>query len=126
MNCIATSNIVILVNDTNTNYFKLTRGIRQGDPISPYISILCMEMLFRHINHKVDCANWDPIKINSKGHAISHILFANDLTLMARVNDKTCTTISNSLTNFCKLLGQKINSLNSKIIFSKTFPQTHQ
>lgn len=57
MNCITTSNIAILINGTSTNYFKPTRGIRQGDLFSPFIFVLCIEMLSRYINHQVDCAN---------------------------------------------------------------------
>lgn len=45
MSCITTSRIAILVNSTKTDYFSPSRGIRQGGPISPYIFILCMELL---------------------------------------------------------------------------------
>lgn len=72
MNCISSSRIAILVNGTRTSYFSPSRGIRQGDPISPYLFILCMEMLSTLINHKVDLGCWDPITIGIKKYQISH------------------------------------------------------
>lgn len=43
MNRITYSNIAVLVNDTQIDFFSPSRGIRQGDPMSPYSFIICME-----------------------------------------------------------------------------------
>lgn len=50
MFCICTSSVAILVNGTWTDFFSPTKGIRQEDPMSPYIFILCMEVLSHNIN----------------------------------------------------------------------------
>lgn len=51
---ISSSSISMPVNGGYTYSFKPSRGIKQGDLLSPYIFILCMELLSRRINHEVD------------------------------------------------------------------------
>ena len=52
MSCISFTNISILVNGGMLDAFEPSRGIRQGDPLSPYIFILCMEYLSHLIKQK--------------------------------------------------------------------------
>lgn len=118
MNCITTSQIAVLVNGGQTNYFKPSKGIRQGDPLSPYLFILTMELLSVYIHYQVDISLWNPIKIGPKGPLVSHIFYADNLTFMAQANRKTINSIHHSLTIFCSLSGHKINNNKSKILFS--------
>lgn len=79
MPCITTSTTVVLVSGSKIDFFYPNRGIRQGDPMSSDISIICMEMLSRYINHQVDITQWNLIKIFP---TISYLCFANDLILI--------------------------------------------
>lgn len=83
MSCISNSFISMLVNGSKTLLFKPSMGIRQGDLMSPYIFILCMELLSRRINHVVDVLNWTLISITNGGTKVSHLFFTDDLTLFA-------------------------------------------
>lgn len=118
MSCISSSHISIQINEGKTSFFKSTRGIRQGDPLSHYIFIMCMELLSRRINHEFDLLNWTSISTCPKGPKISHFFFADDLTLFARADDKNCQTIINTLNNFSIYSRQKVNISKSKVIFS--------
>lgn len=57
MSCISSSNLSILLNGDHLDPFHPSRGIRQGDPLSPYIFILCMEYLAWLIQEEVSSGN---------------------------------------------------------------------
>lgn len=64
--------------------------------MSPYLFILCMEIFYTLINHKVDNRCCDPVTIEKSYHQLSHLFFADDLTLMAQINKKLAYILSNS------------------------------
>lgn len=118
LSCISTSSISVLVNEGKTGFFHPSRGIRQRDPISPYIFIMYMERLSRSIAAQVHNGSWFPIKINHTAPKISHLFFADDLTLFARANKKNCVTVMDAPQQFICKSGQRANTLKSKVVFS--------
>lgn len=50
MHCVSTSKLSLIWNGARLPPFAPTRGLRQGDPLSPYIFVLCMEKLSHAIN----------------------------------------------------------------------------
>lgn len=107
----------ILINGSKIEFFFPGRDIRQGDPMSPHIFILYLEMLSKNICHEVDLGYWNPIKISRTGPQLSHLFFADDLTLMVRADNKNCDSILRTMNSFCALSGQKINLDKSKVLF---------
>ena len=74
MSCVSFTNISILVNRGKLDSFAPSRGIRQGDPLSPYLFILCMEYLSYLIEEKCIDGNWTPIKASCGNVGISHLI----------------------------------------------------
>lgn len=68
------------------------RGIHEGDPLSPYICVLCMEKLSQIIEGMVHESIWKPIQANKRGPLISHLLFDDDVLLFgtAIVKEAKC------------------------------------
>lgn len=123
INCVSSSSISILFNGGALKPFLPSRGIRQGDPLSPYLFILCMEILVSLITEKCKANLWDPITAFRWGIAFSHLFFADDLMLFAKADRKNCMAVRDALDTFCALLGQKINKEKSRVFFSPNVSQ---
>jgi len=82
-----TSSFSILWNGNKMPTFKPTHGLRQGDYLSPYLFILCMEKLSISICEAVISGNWHPIQIARNGPHISHLLFADDVLLFTKAKN---------------------------------------
>uniref|UniRef100_A0A151UFK2 Ribonuclease H protein At1g65750 family n=1 Tax=Cajanus cajan TaxID=3821 RepID=A0A151UFK2_CAJCA len=98
--CWITSNLV-------RNEFSPSHGIRQGDPISPYLFVLCMERLFQLITSTVESQQWRPIKLSRDGPLLSHLAFADDLILFAEATSDQVEVIQSCLDQLCGSSGQK-------------------
>ena len=118
MSCVTSTSIAILFNGNKLDSFHPSRGIRQGDPISPYLFLLCMEFLGAYISALHEEKRWDKIKASRNGPSFSHIFYADDLMLFAKANSKNCDAILEVLDNFCNLASQRINVNKSRILFS--------
>ena len=99
------------------------RGLRQGDPLSPYIFIVCMEFVSSLINKKCEDGNWVKVKASHGGLGFSHSFFADDLLFYAKVDRGNYEAIVDVLEEFCVLTGQKISKAKSKVFFSPNIPE---
>ena len=118
MSCIFSTSTFLLVNGSQLDSFEPSRGLRQGNPISPYIFILCMEFLSSLINKKCEEGKWIKVKASRGGPGFSHSFFADDLLLYAKADRGNCEAIVDVLEEFCELTGQKISKVKSKVFFS--------
>ena len=75
MDCISSSTVSILFNGGKLDPFTPSHRIRQGDPISPYIFILCLEYLGLLIHDKITFKAWKAVKASRTGPAFSHLFF---------------------------------------------------
>ncbi|KAF7830019.1 reverse transcriptase [Senna tora] len=110
---------VVLWNGDKTNGFRPSRGIRQGDPISPYIFVLCMERLAHLIQEKVSRGRWKPIGLGRTGPKVSHLFFADDLILFAEASMNQVEVVKDCINNFCISSGQKVNADKTRVFFSR-------
>jgi hypothetical protein len=117
LECVSTSSFSILVNGDQMETFKPSRGIRQGDPLSPYLFILCLEYLSLKILEECDNNNWKAIKASRNGPVFSHLFFADALLFCAEVSVSSCLSIAKVLEDFCYHSGQKVNLSKSMVFF---------
>ena len=117
--CISSSSMNILWNGECTGEFTPSRGIRQGDPLSPYLFVLCIERLSHLIAWAVEEGLWRPITISRGGPPLTHLCFADDLLIFAEVAMDQVDIIKSCLETFCQSSGQIISKDKTKIFFSK-------
>ena len=97
---------------------KPTRGLKQGDPLSPYLFLLCAMGL--HGLLKKAEANGDirGVSICRNGPQVSHLFFVDDSVLFCRAKEKECQKILDLLSVYERGSGQKINRDKTNIFFS--------
>jgi hypothetical protein len=86
MNCISTVSYQILVNGQPSKNFTPERGLRQGDPISSYLFILCVDVISGLLKKADDENKIHGIKIAKTAPQMSHLFFVDDSLLFARGN----------------------------------------
>lgn len=75
-------------NEVRFNFFHPNKEIRQGDHISPYVSVLYIDKLSHLISSVVDREEWKAIKMGRYGRVVSHLMFADDLLLFGKTTTK--------------------------------------
>lgn len=118
MSCVTSTSFQIVVNGDLSESFSAHRGIRQGDPLSPYIFVLCMEKLSHLISSAVEVKQWKPFRASQSGPAISHLFFADDLVLFAEASVSQATILKSCMDEFCNQSGQTVNFDKSAIYCS--------
>ena len=118
MSCVSSTSISILFNGGKLEPFNPSRGIRQGDPLSPYLFILFMEYLGYLIKKECIEGSWVPSKASKRDVGISHIFFVDDLMLFAKVSKEESEVIKDVLDRICSETRQMVSSEKSRIYFS--------
>ena len=116
--CISSPSMQLLWNGSKLDVFILSRCIRQGDPLSPYLFVICMEKLAHLIQTHISNGSWRPIRLNKGGPPLSHLFFADDLIIFAEARLDQVQVINECLSNFCAASGQKVNVSKTRVFFS--------
>jgi hypothetical protein len=123
MACVSTVSFFILINGNPSPSFRPHRGIRQGDPLSPYLFILCADVLSSLISQLQTNNKIKGIAIAPSAPHITHLFFVDDSILFCRAKIKEANNIMNVLKEYQRISGQQINLNKSAMTFS---PHLHQ
>ncbi|XP_022553759.1 uncharacterized protein LOC111203903 [Brassica napus] len=125
MECVSSVSYTFLINGAPQGGVLPSCGLRQGDPLSPYLFILCTEVLSGLCNQAQDRGTLAGIKVARGYPAINHLLFADDTMFFCRSDRDSCTELMSILNRYEAASGQCINRTKSAITFSfKTLPAT--
>ncbi|GKA33669.1 RNA-directed DNA polymerase, eukaryota, reverse transcriptase zinc-binding domain protein [Tanacetum coccineum] len=105
----------ILVNGSPSSEFKFYKGLKQGDPLSPFLFILVMESLHISFNNILNSGLYKGIRID-ESLTLSHLFYADDAVFIGKWDKANVITIVNMLKCFYLASGLKINIQKSKIM----------
>jgi hypothetical protein len=80
-------------NGARADYFRPQRGIRQSDPISPYLFAMCIDKLSHLISHEVNIGDWKALRAGRGGPLVSHLMFADDLLLFGEATENQISCV---------------------------------
>ena len=126
MECISTVLYSLLINGEPTGLITPTRGLRQGDPISPYLFLLCAEGLNGLLKTTANQGHIHGVSLCRRGPKITNLFFADDSLLFCRATHVECQKLQDILRLYEKASGQKLNRDKTTLFFNRNTPQTMQ
>ena len=122
MECISSVTYSLLINGEPFGNIKPSRGIRQGDPFSPYLFMLCSKGFHRMIQKATEKGEIQGVSICRNGPKLTHLFFTNDSLLFCRATTHDCQKVLEILSNYERVSGQKLNREKTAFFFSKSTP----
>lgn len=109
MRCVRTVSYSFIPNGESRGKVYPSRGLRQADTISPYLFLLCAEVLSRLISNAEaqDCLHG--VKVCRTTPSISHLFFADDSFIFFKANEEECVVLKDIFLCYETASGQKIN-----------------
>lgn len=100
--CISSVSYSILVNGSPCGFFKASRGIRQGDPISPALFTLISDILSQLLIQAEAACKIHGVKISRTSPRITHLMYDDDLVIYGHATLEEATEIFRCLTTYCQ------------------------
>ena len=122
MVCVKTVTYSILVNGEPRGLIHPSKGIRQGDPLSPFLFLLCTEGLNGLIKQVKLNGGIHGFSLCRRGPKLTHLLFADDSLLFCRAIVEECGHVLDILKNYEETSVQKVNRDKTSLFFSKSIP----
>ena len=92
-------------NGYTSDFFKIERGVRQGCPLSPYLFILVIEILYNAVRKNEHITG-----ISLNGHEIKNTAFADDATFILDGSKTSFVKLLDIINKFTGMSGLKLNS----------------
>ncbi len=100
MKCVTTVTYSTLVNGEPSGYIQPKRGLRQGDPLSPYLFLICAKGLSALLRKAERDSLICGVAISRGGPRVFHLFFSNDSIIFCRATAADCVTLQNILNEY--------------------------
>ncbi|XP_042484544.1 uncharacterized protein LOC122064826 [Macadamia integrifolia] len=123
---LSSSRLSVLVNGGPVGFFPVGKGLRQGDPISPFLFILAEEVFCRGLKLLVRDGKLKSLP-GPRGVSIpSHLFFADDIFIFMNASAKYVKNLQDFLEKYQAFSGQNFNLDKSSLFFGKVAPHRKQ
>lgn len=121
--CVSIVSYSFLLNGSQFGYLTPKRGIRQGDPLSPYLFICCVEVFIQMVERAVTQGWLKGIRIAPSAPTISNICFADDTILFSQATVQEAVVFRDILHRYAMVSGHIVNMEKSTMVFSPNIGQ---
>jgi hypothetical protein len=109
MSCVTTVRYTVRFNGVLLDTFQPTRGLRQGDPLSPYLFLFVADGLSKILQQGVTDRALEGLRVSRRAPEITSLLFADGSLLFFRASLEQTRWVKEALIRYCRATGQLIN-----------------
>ena len=109
MSCLTSVIYSIRINGVPQGHITPTRGLRQGDPFSPYLFLLCAESLSALLHRASEAGTLRGLQVCKRSPHITHLFFTDDSLLFCNATIADCEEIQRLLLVYERATGQQVN-----------------
>ena len=120
MVCVKIVSYSVLVNGEPKGLIKPSRQICQGDPLSPFLFLLCTKGLNNLLLKAASEGSLHGFALSRRSPKLMHLLFVDDSLLFCRSNINECQKVLDLLASYESMSGHQINRGKTSIFFSKS------
>ena len=117
---LASAKASVLVNGSTTEEFQCFKGMRQGDPLSPFLFLIVMEALSNILKKASSGGLMRGVSLPNNGPVLSHLLYADDVLFLGEWSRYNIKAVSRFLRCFHLISGLKINLNKSTLCIHTT------
>ncbi|XP_057770246.1 uncharacterized protein LOC130990064 [Salvia miltiorrhiza] len=114
--CLTSASANVLVNGSPSGEFSLEKGLRQGDPLSPFLFLIAAEGLHSLVERAVEKGFVGPAEIGKDNIRISHLQYADDTVFVLADEEKNAEAIKYILMLFHLISGMSVNFNKSNLM----------
>jgi hypothetical protein len=109
MACVRSVKYQVRFNSEETEMFVPTRGLRQGDPLPPYLFLLCADGLSSLLLYEEEVGGIDGVRVCRNAPSVSHLLFTDDSLILVKADMNNETFLQQVLDTYCANFGQLVS-----------------
>ncbi|RVW70240.1 Transposon TX1 uncharacterized 149 kDa protein [Vitis vinifera] len=122
--CLSLASYAVLVNGSVKGWVKASRGLRQGDPLSPFLFTLVAYVLSRMLLRAEERNMLEGFRVGRNRTRVSHLQFADDTIFFSNTREEDLQTLKSLLLVFGHISGLKVN-LDKSNIYGINLDQVH-
>ncbi|XP_026438254.1 uncharacterized protein LOC113336795 [Papaver somniferum] len=108
-NCISNARFSVIINGAAKGFFKSSQGLRQGDPLSPFLFLLVAEVFNKLMNNAKSEGCLKGFYVKENGMEVSHLQFADDTIVFLDAKVEEVQKLMEVLESFKAKTGLKVN-----------------